>query len=128
DRQPRNLTTVRSALRLRPWPCAAAAALLWIAAVAAAAAAPAQALSVTDDGGQRITLAQPARRIVSLAPHATELLFAAGAGAHVVGVVEYSDYPPPARQLPQVGGAATFDVERIAALKPDLVVAWQSGN
>jgi len=46
----------------------------------------------------------------------------------VVGVVEYSDYPAPARQLPQVGGAATFDVERIAALKPDLVVAWHSGN
>jgi len=85
-------------------------------------------LAVRDDSGQRVTLAAPARRIVSLAPHATELLFAAGAGTAVVGVSQYSDYPPPARRLPSVGGVAALDLERIVALKPDLIVAWASGN
>jgi iron complex transport system substrate-binding protein len=97
------------------------------------AAAPAlQAISATpavrDDAGHQLALAAPARRIVSLAPHATELLFAAGAGAHVVGVSEFSDYPPQARRIPHVGSAAALDLERIVALKPDLVVAWGSGN
>ncbi len=84
--------------------------------------------AVTDDAGRRIALPSPATRIVSLAPHATELLFAAGAGAKVVGVSDYSDYPPEARQLPSVGGSRQLDLERIVALEPDLVVAWKSGN
>ena len=71
-----------------------------------------------------MTLARPAQRIVSLAPHATELLFAAGAGARVVGVVAHSDWPPEARALPGVGDANALDLERIVALAPDLVVAW----
>lgn len=86
------------------------------------------AVSVADDTGQRITLPQPARRIVSLAPHATELLFEAGAGARVVAATDYSDWPPAARALPRVGGYHALDLEKIAALKPDLVVAWASGN
>lgn len=88
----------------------------------------AQAISVEDDTGQTLTLKQPAQRIVSLAPHTTEILYAAGAGNAVVGVVAHSDYPPPARQLPQVGGYDALDLERIVALKPDLIVAWDSGN
>ncbi len=79
---------------------------------------------VVDDAGNRLPVAPPARRIVSLAPHATELLFAAGAGAAIVGVVAHSDWPPEARRLPQVGDAGALDLERIAALAPDLVVAW----
>lgn len=67
-------------------------------------------------------------RIVSLAPHVTELLFAAGAGGRVVGVVSYSDFPEEARGLPRVGGYRQLDLEGIVALKPDLVVAWRSGN
>lgn len=86
------------------------------------------ALSVKDDTGQLVTLPQPARRIVSLSPHLTELLFAAGAGAQVVGAVEYSNYPPEARTLPRVGSYAQFDMERIVVLRPDLILAWQSGN
>jgi iron complex transport system substrate-binding protein len=101
--------------------------LAFAALLVAALPATAQ-VSVQDDSGRNITLPTPARRIVSLAPHATELLFAVGAGARLVGVIDYSDYPPAARQLPSVGGAATFDVERIATLQPDLVVAWGSGN
>ena len=92
------------------------------------APAPAAPVSAQDDAGRTVTLPAPARRIVSLAPHATEILYAAGAGARLVGAIAHSDYPPAARQLPSVGGAATFDVERIAALRPDLVVAWSSGN
>lgn len=81
-----------------------------------------------DDAGREIRLAQPAQRIISLAPHVTELLFAAGAGGHVVGVVAYSDYPQAALSLPRVGGYGNIDMEAIAALRPDLVVAWKTGN
>ena len=68
------------------------------------------------------------RRIVSLAPHLTELVFAAGAGDALVGVVEYSDYPVAAKSLPRIGDAFRIDIERVIALNPDLVLAWSSGN
>lgn len=102
-----------------------------LAALAAACAFVGHAgaeLRITDDTGRELALPRPAERIVSLAPHVTELLFAAGAGAKVVGVVAYSDYPPAAAALPQVGGYTQIDLEAVAALKPDLVVAWSSGN
>lgn len=86
------------------------------------------AVTLADDTGAAVTLPAPARRIVSLAPHITELLFAAGAGARVVGVVEYSNHPPQARRIASVGSSATLDLEAVAALKPDLVVGWKSGN
>ena len=86
------------------------------------------AVSVIDDAGNIVTLAQPARRIVSLAPHVTELLYAAGGGDRIVGTVSYSDYPPQARDLPRVGDNKALDLERIAALKPDLIVVWRHGN
>lgn len=89
------------------------------------AAAP---ISVTDTGGETLQLQQPARRIISLAPHTTELLFAAGAGERVVGAVSHSDYPAAARDIPRVGSAHQLDMERIIALQPELVVAWRSGN
>lgn len=92
------------------------------------AAAASAAVSVIDDSGHRVTLSTPATRIVSLAPHATELLFAAGAGARVVGVSAYSDFPPQAAQLPSVGDSQRADLERIIALKPDLVIGWKSGS
>lgn len=86
------------------------------------------AVTVVDDTGATITLAQPAQRIVSLAPHVTELLFAVGAGKQIVGAVDYSDYPEAAKLIPRVGGYSGFDLERVVMLKPDLVVAWRSGN
>ncbi len=93
------------------------------------AAVPARAaIDITDDTGAQVRLPQPARRIVSLAPHVTELLFAAGAGEHVVGVVTYSDFPEAATKLPQVGSYSSIDLEAVAALRPDLVIAWKSGN
>jgi iron complex transport system substrate-binding protein len=66
--------------------------------------------------------------VISLAPHLTELMYAAGAGDKLVAVVEYSDYPPSARHLPRVGNSSGFDFEAILALKPDLLLAWRSGN
>jgi iron complex transport system substrate-binding protein len=85
-------------------------------------------IQLRDDSGQTVHLKAPAKRIVSLAPHLTENLFAAGAGAVLVGAVDYSDYPPAAKSLPRVGGYSRLDLEAIVALKPDLVVGWQSGN
>jgi iron complex transport system substrate-binding protein len=67
-------------------------------------------------------------RIVSLAPNLTELAYAAGAGAALVGTVEYSDYPEAARSLPRVGDAWRVDPERVLELRPDLVLAWPSGT
>ncbi|MBQ0945769.1 cobalamin-binding protein [Ideonella sp. 4Y16] len=97
--------------------------LVWLGATGAQAA-----VSALDDEGRTVTLPAPARRIVSVAPHATELLFAAGAGAQVVATVRYGDYPDAAKQLPVVGDANQLDLERIAALKPDLIVVWAHGN
>jgi len=85
-------------------------------------------ITVTDDAGQVLRLSAPARRIISLAPHATELLFAAGAGKQVVGVSAFSDYPPLARELPTVSAGLRLDMERLLALKPDLAVGWRGGN
>ena len=83
------------------------------------------AITVTDDDGQTVTLQQPARRIVSLAPHVTEMLFSAGGGDRIVGAVKYSDYPPAARDIPRVGDNRLVDIERLLALKPDLLVVWR---
>ena len=81
-----------------------------------------------DDTGQEVRLKAPAKRIVALAPHLAESLYAAGAGDKLVGAVDYSDYPPQAKKLPRVGGYSRIDLEAVAALKPDLVLAWESGN
>ena len=89
---------------------------------------PHAAVSVTDDAGLVVTLTESAKRIVSLAPHVTELLYAVGAGDLVIGTVEFSDYPPSAKMISRVGSHNAFDLERIIALKPDLIVVWQSGT
>lgn len=85
-------------------------------------------ITVLDDAGNELTLRAPARRIVSLAPHVTELLYAAGAGNYIVGAVEYSDYPEPAKRIPRVGSGSGLDLEKIVGLHPDLIISWQSGN
>ena len=100
---------------------------IWIGLLLLTTSATA-AISVVDDAGRTVTLTKPAQRIVSLAPHVTELLFAAGAGKSVVGVVRYSDFPAAARQVPVVGDFGALDMETLLSLQPDLIVAWQSGN
>lgn len=86
------------------------------------------AAEIIDDEGNLVHLEKPAERIISLAPSLTELVYAAGAGSRLIGVVEYSDYPASADSLPVVGRFDGLDIERILELKPDLIVAWQSGN
>lgn len=85
-------------------------------------------ITVRDDSGQTVQLARPARRIISLSPHATELLYAAGAGERLVAASAFSDWPAAAKNLPSVGSYQALDLERIAGLHPDLVVGWASGN
>ena len=97
-------------------------------AVGVLSAVPAAAATVRDDAGFEVQLERPARRIVSLAPHTTELLYEIGAGDTVVGAEPYSDYPDAAKTIPRVGGLSGIDVEAIVALKPDLVIAWLSGT
>jgi iron complex transport system substrate-binding protein len=82
----------------------------------------------TDDVGHAVCLPAPAQRIATLSPGATELVFAAGAGDRIVAVVEYSNYPPAAQELPSVGNYKRIDMEALLALKPDLVITWVTGN
>lgn len=85
-------------------------------------------VSVIDDSKRVVHLEKPAKRIISLAPHVTELVFSAGAGSSLVGVSEYSDYPEEAKKIASIGSIFALDLERILALKPDLVIIWGSGN
>jgi len=93
-------------------------------------ALPAQAetIRVRDDAGQTLEFKHPPQRIISLTPHLTELLFAVGAGAQVVGVDSASDYPEAAQSLPRVGDYSRINFERILTMKPDLVMVWVGGN
>lgn len=95
--------------------------------LAAATAAQAE-VCATDDRGKEVCLDKPAERIISLSPGATELLFAAGAGDDVAGVVNYSNYPEAAKELPIIGSLKRLDVEQILKRSPDLVIAWVTGN
>ncbi len=97
--------------------------LLWLCITAQAATQ----FTVTDASGTQVVFLTPPQRIISLAPNLTELAYAAGMGNRMVAVTAYSDYPPQAKQLPQVGDAFRLDWERLVALKPDLVLAWGSG-
>lgn len=83
---------------------------------------------VSDDTGTRISLSKPATRVISLAPHLTELMFSIGAGAQIVGTVHSADYPESTAEIPKVGDSASIDMEMVVTLRPDLVLAWQSGN
>ena len=85
-------------------------------------------IEVRDDEGSLVQLDENAQRIISLAPSLTELLYAAGAGDRLVGVVEYSDYPVAAQALPIIGRHDLLDMEKILQLQPDLIIAWQTGN
>ena len=100
----------------------AAMALTWGACLTATAA------TLKDDAGFVVTLPSHPRRIVSLAPGATEMLFAAGAGPQVVATVEYSDEPAAAKQVPRIGDVVAIDLERLVALRPEVTVVWPGGG
>ena len=97
-------------------------------ALAIAAPGARAAVSVTDDAGNVITLQKPARRIISMSPHVTELLFSAGGGERIVGAMNFSDYPEAAKRIPLIGSNSQIDMERAVSLKPDLLIVWKSGN
>jgi iron complex transport system substrate-binding protein len=84
--------------------------------------------SVSDDLGRAVAVARPPLRIVSLTPGATEMLFAAGAGAQLIATVQYSSEPPAARAVPRIGDVAAIDMERLVALRPQVVIAWPAGG
>ena len=89
---------------------------------------PRSAYSVIDFAGNHIVLQKPAERIIALAPHIVENAFSAGAGAKLIGVSAYSNYPEQAKLIPVVAGYQKINFEKIVELDPDLIIAWQSGN
>jgi iron complex transport system substrate-binding protein len=88
----------------------------------------AAAITVRDDNGNQVTLDKPARRVIALAPHVAEMLYAAGGGERIIAAVDYADYPEQAKALPRVGSNRLIDLERVAALRPDLIVVWLHGS
>jgi iron complex transport system substrate-binding protein len=86
------------------------------------------AVTVSDDTGHTLTLPSTPTRIVSLAPGATEMLFAAGAGDHVIATVQYSDEPAAAKQVPRIGDVVAIDIEKFVALRPEVAVVWPGGG
>jgi|SRR5579863_10273440 len=102
--------------------------VLLLAVTGSADAAPRSAREVRDDLGHEVQVPAAPLRIVSLAPGATESLFAAGGGEQVIATVEYSDQPPAALRVPRIGDASVIDLERLVALRPDVVVAWPGGG
>lgn len=98
-----------------------------LAVALASIAARAQPVSGVDDSGHTIRLARPAQRVIALGPHLTEQVFALGAGAQVVGVSRFSNFPAEAQRLPVVGDAVAIHHEQIATLQPDLIVVWRTG-
>lgn len=84
------------------------------------------AIRIVDDAGDTVSLARPARRVVSLAPAISELLFALGAGDRVVGRTPYDDWPPEALDVPVVSEGISLNLEGIVAARPDLVISYPS--
>ncbi len=99
-------------------------ALLWVLLMPAGSAQ----ITVRDGVDGTLVLEKPATRVISLAPHLTEVVYAAGAGEQLVGAVSYSDYPEEARAIPRVGSYDSVSYETLLSLKPDLVLAWHEGN
>lgn len=89
---------------------------------------PVAATKIVDDAGVPVDLPDPARRVVTLSPHATELAIAAGLGDRLVAISRGGTVPPRYEGLPRLGGAGPLDRERMLSLRPDLVIAWRSGN
>lgn len=86
------------------------------------------AIEVRDANGKPFHLDQAASRVIALAPHLVELVYAIGAGDKLVASVSYADYPEAAKKLPRVGSYRNFSVEAIARYKPDLILAWRSSS
>lgn len=102
---------------------------LWfVLMLAAPAAQSTQAAVHVDDAGRSVELPRPAQRVITLAPNLTEFVYAVGAGDALVGTMDTSNFPQEAQRIPRIGDYQRLDVERILALKPDLVLVWYHGN
>jgi iron complex transport system substrate-binding protein len=86
------------------------------------------AITVEDDLMNKVELEEPAQRIISLAPHLTEILFSLEVGDLIEGTSRFSDYPDAAREIPVVGDAFTVSVEAVVELQPDIIFAWSTGG
>ncbi|MBE9550350.1 MAG: cobalamin-binding protein [Proteobacteria bacterium] len=86
------------------------------------------AITLVNADGSTTSLEKPADTVVTLSPNLTEMVFAAGGSSKLKAVVEWSDYPQAAKSLPRIGDAFRLDMEQLLKLKPDLVIAWDSGN
>lgn len=102
--------------------------LVPIATSASSVSDTTKSMSVLDDDGTEHVFDKPVTKIISLMPHATELLFEVGAGAHVIGAVQYSNYPEAAKSIPRVGSYGAINIEAVIALQPELVIAWPDAN
>lgn len=109
-----------SASQLRPALFVTVAAAAWLIAAAPAEAAASPAVAPA------LPAPAPAKRVITLAPHITELVFTAGGGDKIVGTVNSSNFPAPARQILRVGDGLNVNAEQLLTLKPDLVIAWQN--
>ncbi|MEJ2641036.1 MAG: cobalamin-binding protein [Desulfosarcinaceae bacterium] len=102
--------------------------IIWLALTLPCHARGPTAATVTDQLGRRVTVPERPARVVALAPSITEIIFDLGCQDRLVGVTRYSDYPPQAKTLPQVGSYVQLNLEKIAALRPDLCIAVKDGN
>jgi iron complex transport system substrate-binding protein len=109
-------------------PTAIAIPFVLVAVFCAATVRANSGITVTDDFGHRVTVRYPPQRIVSLDPAATAMLLAAGASSQVVATIEYSGQPPSEKKLTKIGTVDAIDMERMIALRPDVVVVWPDGN
>jgi len=85
-------------------------------------------INLLNADGSITTLAKPAESVITLSPNLAELVFAAGGSSKLKAVVEWSDYPEAVKKIPRIGNAFRVDMEQLLTLKPDLVIAWDSGN
>ncbi len=116
---------------LKPGPVMINLKSIWIAGLTAlsilivglACVEPPPSPEISDDAGAPVKIDQPITRIISLAPSNTEIVYALGLEDRLVGVTDYCDYPPEAKNKPKIGGFSTVDIEKVVALQPDLVLA-----
>lgn len=115
---------VKEEISLRLWTVIIVVAALALSACASRASpTPTPALALTDQMGRTVELGKPPQRIISLSPANTEIAFALGLGDRLVGLDSYSDFPPEAEKIEKVGGFQDPDLEKVVALKPDLILA-----
>ncbi len=83
---------------------------------------------IINNNGTNLAINKPVNTIITLSPHATELVYSAGAGEKIIATVDYSDFPEQAKRIPRIGNAYSINIEKIISLRPDIIIAWSEGN